>query len=368
MTDHKYFMKTALELAAKGEGFTSPNPMVGAVVVKDGKVVGKGYHEAVGKAHAEVNAIDDAGPSANGATLYVTLEPCNHTGRTPPCTEKILSAGIRQVVVAMDDPNPDVKGGGNAYLKSRGIDVLSGICEDEAKKLNEVFIKYIRTKHPFVIVKCAMTLDGRIATRTGDSKWVSGEDSRKFVHSIRHAVDGIMVGIGTVKKDDPSLTTRLNDMKGMDPARIILDTRLSISETAKVLRLESDRPTIIVTGSSARPEKKTAIEKTGSKVIKCPVKEDGIDLDILMGQLGGMGIASLLIEGGSRVLASAFRAGIADKIFFFYAPKILGGDDGVPVCRGRGPALMQDCIPLGDIAVRRFGDDVMIEGYVQNKK
>ena len=208
--DDRTYMKMALELAAKGWGRTAPNPMVGAVVVRDGRVIGRGYHKAVGSAHAEVNALDDAGANAAGATLYVTLEPCNHTGRTPPCTEKIITSGIKRVVVAMPDPNPDVKGGGNAYLAEQGLSVETGICRKEAETLNEAFITFVRTKRPFVILKCAATLDGRIATRTGDARWVSGEASRGHVHHVRHGVDGIMVGINTVKNDNPSLTTRLD--------------------------------------------------------------------------------------------------------------------------------------------------------------
>ncbi|MCP4020680.1 MAG: bifunctional diaminohydroxyphosphoribosylaminopyrimidine deaminase/5-amino-6-(5-phosphoribosylamino)uracil reductase RibD, partial [Desulfobacteraceae bacterium] len=278
----KYFMKMALGLAVKGQGFTSPNPMVGAVVVRDGKVVGKGYHEVVGGAHAEVNAIDDAGVSAKGATIFVTLEPCNHTGRTPPCTEKILGAGIKRVVVAMNDPNPDVQGGGNYYLRQKGIDVTEGVCEEDAKKLNEAFIKYVTAKRPFVTVKCAATLDGRIATRIGDSRWVSGEESRIFVHRLRHASDAIMVGIDTVKKDDPSLTTRLDGIKGSDPVRIILDTHLSISRDAKMFKLDSDSGTIIIAGDSVSENKKAEIENMGAKVIESPVKNGLIDLDFLM--------------------------------------------------------------------------------------
>lgn len=361
----KYFMEMALNLAAKGRGFTSPNPVVGAVVVKDGKVVGKGYHEAVGTPHAEVNAIDDAGTQAKDATLYVTLEPCNHTGRTPPCTEKILSAGIVRVVVAMNDPNPDVRGGGNAYLETRGIPVTSGICEAEARQLNEVFVKYVQTKRPFVTLKCAMTLDGRIATKTGDAKWVSGEASREYVHQMRHAADGIMVGIGTVRSDDPSLTTRLENVEGRDPIRIILDTRLSISENAKVLHLDSPAETLIVTGPSPSDEEISAIENRHTRVVKAGLKADRIDLDALMDQLGEMGITSILLEGGGTVAASALKAGIVDKICFFYAPKILGGDDGVPVCRGTGPELMRDCVRVESIRVRRFQEDVLIEGYVR---
>ena len=365
--DDKYFMKMALELAEKGLGFTSPNPMVGAVIVKDGKIVGKGYHEAVGKAHAEINAIYDAKTLAAGGTLYVTLEPCNHTGRTPPCTLKIAEAGIKRVVVAMKDPNPDVKGGGIDYLKNKGIDVTLGICEDEAKKLNEAFIKFVKTGSPFVTLKCAATLDGRIATRTGDARWVSGEESRRFVHKLRHAADAIMVGVNTVKIDDPSLTTRLDDMNGLDPARIILDTNLSISEEARVLRLnsDSDSDTIIITCNSVSEDKKKRIEQKGAKVIEAPVKDGIIDLASLMVHLGALGVTSLLIEGGSRVNASALSAGIVDKVIFFYAPKILGGDDGIPMCKGHGPDLMKNCIPVRNINVHRFGDDVMIEGYIK---
>ena len=367
-TDDAHFMNMALALARKGWGHTSPNPMVGAVVVRDGEVVGQGYHEAVGQPHAEVNAIDDAGDRTEGATLYVTLEPCNHTGRTPPCTRKILEAGIGRVVVAMDDPNPEVKGGGNDYLRSRGVSVTSGVCEAEAKKLNEIFIKYTRTKRPFVILKCAATLDGRIATRTGDARWVSGDESRAFVHQLRHGADGIMVGIGTVISDDPSLTTRLETGKGRDPVRIILDSKLSVSEDAKVLRLDSDADTIIVTGEAVSQTKKDVLKQKGIQVISAPLKEGQINLDLLMSRLGYIGITSLLIEGGSQVIASALKSRIVDKVMFFYAPRILGGDDGFPICRGPGPEFMRQCIPIRDTDVRRFGDDVMIEGYIDKTK
>ncbi len=363
-------MKMALALAKKGEGFTSPNPMVGAVIVKDGKVVGKGYHQAAGRAHAEVNAVADAGESAKDATLYVTLEPCNHTGRTPPCTEKIVAAGIRRVVAAMTDPNPEVKGGGLDYLKGRGISTLKGVCETEAKRLNEAFIKYVGSKRPFTIVKCAATLDGRIATKTGDSRWVTGEESRQFVHRLRHAVDAIMVGVNTVEKDDPSLTARIastpKTFKPKDPIRIVLDTRLRISEQAKLLRLHSHSDTILVTGCPVSKDKKRRLEKKGIKIMEMPVKNDLIDLDRLMDHLGSLAVTSLLIEGGGRVIASALSAGIVDKIHFFYAPKILGGDDGTPICKGPGADVMNDCIAVQDIRVQRFGNDVMIEGYIGN--
>jgi diaminohydroxyphosphoribosylaminopyrimidine deaminase/5-amino-6-(5-phosphoribosylamino)uracil reductase len=364
----EHFMQMALDLAKKGRGFTSPNPMVGAVIVKNGKVVGKGFHQAAGSPHAEVNAIDDAGALAKDATLYVTLEPCNHTGRTPPCTEKVLAAGIKKVVVAMKDPNPEVTGGGIDYLKSRGVHITEGVCEDQAKTLNEVFLKYIKTKRPFSIIKCAATLDGQIATRTGDSRWVTGEESREFVHRLRHAVDAIMVGINTVIQDDPSLTTRLKNRqeneRGLDPIRIILDTHLRIPENAKLLRLNSDSGTIIVTGHTVPKDKKDRLAALGARILESPVKDDLIDLDKLMEQLGALGVTSLLIEGGSRVIASALSAGIVEKAMFFFAPKILGGDDGVSICKGSGTAYMNHCIPVKDIHIRRFGDDVMIAGYI----
>jgi diaminohydroxyphosphoribosylaminopyrimidine deaminase/5-amino-6-(5-phosphoribosylamino)uracil reductase len=363
--DDRHFMDMALELAAKGEGFTSPNPMVGAVVVNDGQVVGRGYHKMAGGAHAEVNALSDAGDLAKGATLYVTLEPCNHTGRTPPCTHKILELGVERVVAAMKDPNKKVSGGGAEFLEQNGVQVTTGVCEAQANKLNEAFTKYVSTGRPFVMAKCAATLDGRIATRTGDSRWVTGEAARRFVHQLRHRVDAIMVGINTIRNDDPSLTTRLPGLQGRDPVRVILDTHLSISPDARVLRQASTAPTILVAGPVAVGHNKKALEETGARVIEVSLKNDLIDMNALMEQLGALELTSLLIEGGSRVLASAFNVAVVDKVFFFYAPKILGGDDGVPICSGPGAELMSECIAINDIAVHRLDDDVLIEGYVE---
>ena len=372
MKDHTLFMQQALELAARGRGFTSPNPMVGAVVVKNGKVVGQGYHHAAGEPHAEVNAIDDAGADARDATIYVTLEPCNHVGRTPPCTQKILAAGIRKVVVAMPDPNPDVKGGGNAFLKEKGLEVVSGVCEAEARQLNEVFVKFILTQRPFVVLKCAATLDGQIATRTGDSKWVTGALAREHVHAVRHAMDAILVGKGTVIKDDPSLTTRLGKEDDLDPHRVILDTRLSIPTRARLFQMASSALTYVAAGPVTKDKdttaRKRALEAAGAVVLEIPLTDGRVDLEALMGVLGEAGITSLLIEGGARVIASALSAGIVDKVMFFYAPKILGGNDGVPICRGKGPDLMKDCLTLRDTRVERFGEDILVEGYVDQKQ
>ncbi len=368
MMNDDYLMKMALALAEKGRGFTSPNPMVGAVLVKDGRIVGRGFHAAVGGPHAEVAAINDAGENARGATLYVTLEPCNHTGRTPPCTEKVIAAGIREVVMAMADPNPNVTGGGAKRLTEQGLLVRSGICETEARRLNEGFIKFVQTRRPFVTLKIAATLDGRTATSIGDSKWITGPKAREHVHGLRHAADAVMVGMGTVRADNPRLTTRLAHMTGRNPLRIILDTGLSIDEDALVLDVSDSEPEVlIITGPTVCAEKKKRLEQRGIRILPARTGEEGIDLNDLMEHLGKLKITQLLIEGGSRLNAAALKSGIVDKVVMFFAPKILGGDDGFPVCRGKGPALMDQCLGLGDMEVRRFDDDVMIAGYIKKK-
>jgi diaminohydroxyphosphoribosylaminopyrimidine deaminase/5-amino-6-(5-phosphoribosylamino)uracil reductase len=364
MNDTEY-MRMALDLAAKGAGYVSPNPMVGAVVVKDGRVVGRGYHQAVGGPHAEVNAINAAGARARGATIYVTMEPCNHYGRTPPCARKILEAGIQRVVVAMADPNPDVTGGGNSFLKSQGIEVTCGLCEIEAGRLNECFTKYVRTKLPFVVLKMASTLDGRIATRTGDARWVTGPAARARVHALRHAMDAILVGVGTVKADDPELTTRLETGRGVDPIRIILDTHLGMPETARMLQQVSAAETWVVGGPGAAESNKKRLKDQGALVLEATLDKGRIDLKALMRFLGARGITSLLIEGGAQVAASALKAGIVDKVLFFYAPKILGGDDGIPMCSGPGPDRMRDSFTLNDMQVSRVGDDILVSGYLK---
>lgn len=357
-------MEMALLLAERGRGFTSPNPMVGAVVVKDGKVVGKGWHQKYGEAHAEVNAINDAGDKARGADIYVTLEPCNHTGKTPPCTEKILSAGIKRVFSALDDPNPTVKGGGNDYLRSKGIEVITGLCEKAARKQNEAFIKFITTGTPFVLVKCASTLDGRTATRTGDSKWITNEESRRHVHELRHAYDAIMVGMGTINADNPSLTARIDGHLTKDPVRVILDPFLDIDPSANVFAPDSGAGSIIFCSELASEERADALASGNTMVIRVPDNKGMLDLVEVMKKLGEMRVTSVLVEGGSSVIASSFSAGIVDKVSFFYAPVILGGDDGFPVCRGKGPEFMRDGIRLKNVSVNHFGDDVMIEGYI----
>lgn len=366
--DDEIFMNRALELAEGGRGRTTPNPLVGAVVVKDDRIIGEGHHEVVGGAHAEVNALDAAGKNAAAATLYVTLEPCNHTGRTPPCTEKILASGIRRLVVAMADPNPHVRGGGIDLIRQQGIEVTTGVLESQARRLNEAYVKYITTGLPFVVVKCAATLDGWIATGSGDSKWVSGRRSRQYVHRLRNAMDAILVGVDTVVADDPRLTVRLKDVEGSQPRRIILDTQLRVSADARVLRCEDGADTIVVAGPAAAENRIKRIAAAGARVLAAPVKNGRVDLAALMPMLGQMQVTSLLIEGGGAVIGSALRDRIVDKIVFFYAPKIFGGDNGVPMCRGSGAERMGDSIPVGNINVHRFDDDVMIEGYVKPPK
>ncbi len=367
-TDAAY-MRRALDLAAKGRGTTSPNPMVGAVVVKNGRIAGQGYHRAAGSAHAEVNALDDAGTDAGNATLYVTLEPCNHTGRTPPCTEKILAAGIKRVVIAMPDPNPRVAGGGGKYLQAHGVAVTWGICETEARRLNEAFIKFVRTGRPFVVVKCAATLDGRLATGNGDARWVTGTAAREHVHRLRCAVDAILVGIDTVCADDPRLTARAENTtadpgRTCDPVRIVIDPFLRIDPAARMLNQTSDAETILVTGEEIDPLKAGDVKKKQARILSLPLIRGKIDFGHLMDRLGRLDITSLLIEGGGGMIGAAFRAGIVDKALFFFAPKIMGGDDGVPICRGPGAEKMKDCIGLTSVRTQRFDDDILIEGYV----
>jgi len=361
--NHEFYMKQAIALAEKGIGYTSPNPMVGAVVVKEDKIVGQGYHQVCGEAHAEVNALNDAGVQAKDATIYVTLEPCNHTGKTPPCTLAILEAGIKNVVMAMSDPNPNVAGKGAEFLRKNGVSVVSGICEKEAKLLNQAFCKYICTGKPFITMKYAATMDGRIATQTGDARWISNEKSRHYVHQMRHANDAILVGIGTVKNDNPSLTTRLPDKKGKDPIRIIVDTHLYIDPDSKVITQNSQAGSIIACSEDAANNQGYLFQLKNTKVLPVALKDNNIDLNSLITILGQMNITSVLIEGGSRIHSSAIKAGIVDQVCCFIAPKILGGD-GYPVCQGDAPKEMKNAVPVRNIRIEQFDDDIMIQGMI----
>lgn len=365
MTDHEY-MQMAISLARRAKGFTSPNPCVGAVVVKNGAVIGQGWHHAAGMAHAEVEALNDAGATSEGATLYVTLEPCNHFGKTPPCTHKILESKIRKVVVGCTDPNPYVSGGGIRFLEENGLEVVPGVLKEEAQALIEEFIWFIQNdKTPFVILKTASTLDGRTATRTGDSKWITSEASRAFVHKLRHEADAILIGSGTLHADNPSLTSRIEGIKTKDPLRIILDTHLSIREDAKVLTQKSNAKTIVVTHAGASLEKKAVLEKKGAQVMEVSLKDQKLDLHELMIKLGQMNCVSVLIEGGGRVAGEALRAGIVNKMHLFMAPKLLGGSDGKPVFEGKGPEWIKDALELKKISISRFDDDILVSGYLK---
>ena len=359
-------MRLALRLAAQGIGYTSPNPMVGAVVVKGGRVVGRGYHRRAGSPHAEIHALKDAGSQAKTATLYVTLEPCNHQGRTPPCTEAIVRSGVRRVVVGCGDPNPRVAGGGVEYLRGQGILVDVGILEKSCLRLNEPFIKHVTTGLPLVIAKMAASLDGKIATYLGDSHWISNERSRRFVHKLRHAVDAILVGVGTVVADDPKLTTRLSGRKGKNPLRIILDTHLRTPVDSLVTSQTKEAPTIIATGPKPYKKRRENLEGKGVEVLPLPLVRGRVSLTELLKQLGNRDITSLLVEGGAEVHGGFFYDNLVDKVYLFFAPKIIGGNRAVPMVGGVGAGRVAEASPLRDIKVRRFDDDIMIEGYMKD--
>ena len=356
-TDREY-MARALELAARARGRTSPNPMVGCVAVRDGQVLGEGYHHAAGQPHAEVNAVEAVG-DISGATLYVNLEPCCFEGRTPACTDLLIERRPARVVIAMRDPNPRVSGESIVRLRDAGIEVDVGALEEEARQLNEVFCKHVTTGMPFVIAKCGMSLDGKIATRTGDSKWVTGETARRRVHELRNEVDAILVGSRTVMLDDPSLTTRLEgEADTRDPIRVLLDAQSYLDGTARVFHVESDAPTWVAAPGHCTFE-------GADDVLSIPAGANGLDMRLLMRELAAREVTSVLIEGGGTTLASAFEAGVVDKVRFFVAPKIVGGHDAVTAVEGEGAARMCDAIQLERMRAEPVGEDILIEAYVK---
>lgn len=360
----EHYMKMALELAGRARGRTSPNPMVGAVVVKDSTVIGKGYHQRAGTPHAEIHALRDAGEDAAGATLFVTLEPCCHHGRTGPCSEAVIRARVARVVVAMADPNPLVSGGGIQRLKAAGIEVAYGVLESEAAALNEVFIKYITTRMPFVLAKAAMSLDGKIATRTGKSKWITGPEARAYGHRLRDWYDAILVGVGTVLADDPSLTTRLPGGGGHDPVRVILDSRARVPLSANVFSRHSKATVIVATTTQAPPGRLAELESAGAKVL---VAGEGpaVDIKVLFKKLATLEITSVLIEGGAAVHASALEAGVVDKVAWFVAPKIIGGAGAPGPVGGRGVEDPSLAVALDRLEIKRLGEDFCLEGTVR---
>lgn len=361
MSDKEY-MKIALELAKTAKGKTNPNPMVGAVIVKDGVIVGSGLHRKAGEPHAEVHAFQMAGEHAKGATLYVTLEPCSHYGKTPPCANLVKSSGVRRVVVATKDPNPQVAGRGIQIIKDAGIEVEVGVLEEEARRLNERFIHNMQTKRPFVISKFAMTLDGKIATHTGHSKWISGEQSRLSVHYLRNEVDAILVGIGTVLADNPSLTTRIPGVKGKNPIRVILDRNLRIPLDANVLNTDI-ADTIIVTSTNADPMKIAELEKRNVTMIYCTSVDEGLDLREVMEELYKRNIMDVLLEGGSEINTSFLRAGLIDKFIVYIAPKVLGGRNSKTPFTGPDVDLIDESFPIEFDSVEKSGEDLCMIAY-----
>ena len=355
------FMREALRIARNAEGRTSPNPLVGCVVVRDGKIIAEGWHRKAGTPHAEIHALNMAGELARGATLYVTLEPCSHFGRTPPCARAIVDAGIKKVFAAMTDPNPKVAGRGVEILRSAGIEVEVGLLEDEARRLNEVFLKFITERSPFVTLKFACSLDGKIATVGGQSQWISCEASRKFSHHLRDVNDGILVGVGTVLADNPSLTTRL--VEGKNPVRIVVDSNARTPLDAKVV-MDGQSKTFVAVTTNAPPEKISALKNRGVEIITAG---DGarVDLKILMRELADREITSVLVDGGGTINFAMLNAGLVDKIFAFVAPKIIGGKNALTAVAGDGFLKLTDAVELTNFSAEKIGDDILLSGYVK---
>lgn len=361
------FMKRALELAEKGAGYVNPNPMVGSVIVKDSNIIGEGYHKYFGGNHAEIEALSSLTDGSEDSTMYVTLEPCSHYGKTPPCVNAIIKSGIKRVVVAMLDPNPLVAGNGIKILRENGIEVITGVLETEAKRLNEIFIKYITTKLPFCLLKSAMSLDGKIATKFSDSKWITCNESREYVHRLRHRYSSIMVGVNTVLVDNPLLTVRMPEFQGDNPVRIIVDSKCRIPLGSNVVKKTSHAKTLIATAEGADPEKIKMLNDVGVEVLILPSKNQRVDLNELMKKLGEMGIDSILLEGGGTLNYSALETGIVDKVNYFIAPKIIGGILAKTPVEGNGISLVKDAFSVKDMTTHKFGQDIMIEGYVNQR-
>ena len=354
-------MRQALNLAVRARGRTSPNPMVGAVVYQGEELVGKGYHKGAGLPHAEVEALREAGDKAKYGTLYVTLEPCNHHGRTPPCCDAVLQSGVSRVVIGMRDPNPGVTGGGLERLAGAGLDVVSGVLENDCLRINEAFVAFMRTGRPFVILKAALTLDGKTATSNGDSKWITNEQSRRFVHKLRGWTDAIMVGVETALRDDPQLTCRVRG--GKDPIRVIVDSKLRLSPQARMLHSGSSAPTWIATLESASSERAEQLERAGATTLRLPEDNGRVAVEPLLKALAARDVMSVLLEGGMTLNTSFMKSGLVDKAYFFYAPKIMGGQSSRSIADDLGVESMSDCLLFENIRTRRFGDDVMVEAY-----
>ena len=370
MPEEKY-MRRAIELAKKGSGHVNPNPLVGAVIVRDGEIIGEGYHECYGQLHAERNAIANAkkrGNSLEGSTIYVTLEPCCHYGKTPPCTEAIIEEKIARVVVGSDDPNPLVSGKGFQMLREKGIEVTPHFLKEECDAMNHVFFHYIRTGTPYVAMKYAMTMDGKIACYTGDSKWVTGEESRAHVQTLRNHYKGIMAGIGTVLADDPMLNCRIEG--GRDPIRIIADSHLRIPIDSQLVRTAGQQPLIVACLPDADEEKAAQLQEKGVEVLRIPgvttaditeEQKEVISLPVLMKELGARKIDGILLEGGGQLNESALQAGIVDRIYCYIAPKIFGGAQAKTPVEGQGLTRAADAWQFNRIGMQEFGQDILLE-------
>lgn len=359
------YMTRALELAELGRGRTNPNPMVGAVIVKNGKIIGEGYHERYGEAHAEVNAFKNATEDVTGADMYVTLEPCSHYGKTPPCADLIIAKKIKRVVIGTLDPNPLVAGKGIKKLEAAGIETLIGVLDEENRELNEIFMKYISQKHPFVLLKSAMSLDGKIATVSGQSRWISNETSRAHAHGLRNRYMAIMVGIQTVLADNPELTCRLPNAR--NPLRIIVDSTLRIPEDARVLQDQERAPTLIAVAKAADDAKKQRLIARGIKIMELPGTDKRVDLAELFRQLGASGIDSVLVEGGATLAFSVLESGAVDKICCYIAPILLGGVNAPTALGGAGIAELTEAVRLKDIQITQLENDICVIGKVGEK-
>jgi len=358
--DRRY-MRLALRLAFKAAGRTSPNPMVGAVLVRKREIIATGYHQRAGADHAEITALNKAGKKSRGATLYLNLEPCNHEGRTPPCSVSLIRSGVKCVVVGMVDPNPLVSGNGIRRLRRAGIQVRVGCLEAECQRLNEAFKKYITRHLPFVILKLAASLDGKIATSAGDSQWITGENSQNYVHRLRNQVDAVMVGVGTVLSDDPRLTCRISG--GRDPWRVILDGHLRIPLSAHLLRQRDPEKTIIISSSRVPLKKVKAILDRGVQVWSFPWRKGGISFASILKRLSEMGLLSVMVEGGPITAGRALRERAVDKLLFFYGPRILGGD-GRTMIEALGIKKLNQATRIKNIEIKRFGKDFLVSGYL----
>lgn len=363
MEPDERYMWMAIDLARKGMGLTIPNPMVGAVVVKDGEVVGTGYHHRAGEPHAEIIALKEAGEKARGATIYTNLEPCSHFGRTPPCTEAIIEAGIRRVVMANRDPNPRVTGNGAARLQEAGVKVKDGVLEEKARRLNEVFFKYITTGNPFIVLKTAMTMDGKIATHTGKSRWITGKKSRQFVHRLRSMCAGIMVGSNTVLQDDPRLDVRLEGEEEKSPVRIIVDSQGRLPLDAAVVKTAPRLKTILAATEQAPEEKLAALRSRGVEVLVLPEKNGQVDLHALMRTLGQYEISIVLVEGGGTLNYSLLEENLVDKLYCFIAPLLFGGRDAPTPLEGAGVVEPDQAWLVDNMEIKQLENDLLIIGY-----